>query len=118
MEGLDHPHVLPLIDSCVRASGRERYVVTRLMAGGSLQQRLFPLPPGASPEGAPGGAPGVLPSRAGASVGGDPIVSSWRARLSVGLGVLRGLAYLHGHRPDRILHRDVKVIGGRLETDD
>ena len=77
---LDHPRVLPLLDSYVRAGGTERYLITPLMAGGSLQAHLFSTSPNK------GLTDGVQ-------------------RLRIALGIADGLRYLHRLR---IFHRDLK----------
>ena len=38
---LDHPNVLPLLSTHVRAKGMERYLITPYCAGGSLEHWLF-----------------------------------------------------------------------------
>ena len=80
---LDHPNVVPILDSYVRSNGLERYLVMPLMHGGSLKDRLY--------DSAVGKAAGL---------------PSGRQRLRIAIGVTDGLRYIHGNR---VLHRDLKV---------
>ena len=85
---LDHPNVLPLLSTHVRAKGIERYLVLPFCEGGTLEQRLFD-----------------------ARRGG---VQSGQARLRIAAEVASGLAYLHSKG---VYHRDLKPANILLEKD-
>ena len=85
-----HPNVLPLLGFC--GDTRTPCMVTPLMRGGSLDDRLLP---------SPGAGQRLL--RLGFC--GDPHLS-WQQRLSALCDAARGLAHLHA---SCTLHRDVKT---------
>ena len=104
--GCLHAHVLPLFG--FSADGAF-CVVTVLMCGGSLQDRIFPLAEGASRRLELVGA------------GARPAALVWAVRLRVGAEVAAGLEYLHtpdaaAHKP-AILHRDLKPANVLLDAD-
>jgi hypothetical protein len=92
-----HPNVLPLFGF---SSDGAVCVVTVLMRGGCLEDRMFPL------------AEGVTRRLGLVRAGARPAALVWALRLRVGAEVAAGLEYLHTpdaaqHRP-AILHRDLK----------
>ena len=104
--GCLHAHVLPLFG--FSADGAF-CVVTVLMCGGSLQDRIFPLAEGASRRLELVGA------------GARPAALVWAGRLRVGAEVAAALEYLHtadaaAHKP-AILHRDLKPANVLLDAD-
>jgi hypothetical protein len=85
-----HPNVLPLL--CFCGDARAPCMVTPLMRGGSLDDRLLP-------------SPGARQRLLRLGFGGDPHLS-WQQRLSALCDAARGLAHLHA---SCTLHRDVKT---------
>ena len=75
---LDHPNILPLLDTCVRAKGLERYIVMPFCEGGSLEFQLHDTESG---------------------------LANGRQRLKIAAGIAEGLRYLHSQR---VFHRDLK----------
>ena len=85
-----HPNVLPLL--CFCGDTRAPCMVTPLMRGGSLDDRLLP-------------SPGASQRLLRLGFNGDPHLS-WQQRLSALCDAARGLAHLHA---SCTLHRDVKT---------
>ena len=81
-----HPCLLLPLGACVDPS-QPFCLVLPLMAGGSLHARLHEA------------VPGQAPLRA-------------LQRLTAVASAASALAYLHGQRPDPVVHRDVKVRAG------
>ncbi|XP_066329031.1 receptor-like serine/threonine-protein kinase NCRK [Miscanthus floridulus] len=81
---LNHCHVVPLLGYCSESQGRqlERLLVFECMSNGNLRDCLD-LKQGRKP-------------------------MDWQTRVSIVLGVARGLEYLHEAAAPRILHRDIK----------
>jgi len=91
-----HPNVLLLLGYCDDA--RAPCMITPLMRGGSLDDRLLP-------------SGGALERLRRLGFEGDACLD-WQRRLSALCDAARGLAHLHG---ERILHRDVKTDNILLE---
>ena len=112
--GRRHPNVLPLfgfsVEGVVRlGAGGWVCLVTKLMRGGCLDDRMFPLADGAARRLELVGA------------GARPAALVWAVRLRVGAEVAAGLEYLHtpdaaAHKP-AILHRDLKPANVLLDAD-
>ena len=110
-----HEHLTPLLGFAADTGNREDQaggvcLVTPLMKGGSLEDRILLDDP----------ARRRLDRLPGAPAGGfDPL--SWRQRLAVALGAVRGLLFLHTPDPDThkpvILHHDVKLSNILLDAD-
>ena len=75
---MDHPNVLPLLDTYVRAKGLERFIVMPFCEGGSLEYQLY------EP---------------------DCGLANGRDRLQIAAGITEGLRYLHSQK---VYHRDLK----------
>ena len=111
--GCRHERLLPLLgfsaDQAPEFVGGGVCLVSPLMAGGSLEDRLFPLSNGAAARLALlGGAP-------------QPAPLTWRVRVRIGAEIASALEYLHAadaetHKP-HVLHRDVKPGNVLLDAD-
>jgi serine/threonine protein kinase len=111
--GCRHQNVLPLfgfsVDGVVRlGAGGWVCLVTKLMRGGCLEDRMYPLAEGAARRLELVGA------------GAQPAALVWAVRVRVGAEVAAGLEYLHtpdaaAHKP-AILHRDLKPANVLLDA--
>jgi serine/threonine protein kinase len=104
--GCWHPNLLPLFGF---SFDRVFCVITVIMRGGCLEDRMFPLAEGAARR----------LELVGAGV--QPAALMWTVRLRVGAEIAAGLEYLHtpdaaAHKP-AILHRDLKPANVLLDAD-
>ena len=108
--GCRHENLLPLLGfSTGGAGGGGVCLVSTLMRGGSLEDRLFPSADGASARLA---LLGTAP---------QPAPLAWDVRLRIGAEIASALEYLHSveveaHKP-QVFHRDVKPANVLLDAD-
>ena len=81
-----HPNLIPLIGYCIDEG--EKCLVYEFMVNGNLHQHIC-------------------------GTNHDPL--PWKQRLTICIGVARGLHYLHTGLKHTIIHRDVKIISILLE---
>jgi serine/threonine protein kinase len=111
--GCRHKNLLTLLafsaDRAPGGAGGGVCLVSPLMHGGSLDDRLFPLANGASARLALLGVPP------------QPAPLAWNVRLRIGVEIASALEYLHSVEPEthkpQVFHRDVKPANVLLDAD-
>ncbi|XP_022715707.1 probable LRR receptor-like serine/threonine-protein kinase At1g07650 isoform X2 [Durio zibethinus] len=90
ISGLQHPNVVRLYGCC--AEGNQLLLVYEYMENNSLAHALF-------------GTEEVQ------------LILDWPTRQRIGIGIAKGLAFLHEESPLRIVHRDIKATNVLLDKD-